>query len=145
MRVLLDTNVWISGLLFGGTPARILALAIAHQIELVSSQPLLDELAEVLSYPKLQPRLNQLQITANELLLTVQASVILCAASTLEPVPELRDPDDVVVLSAAVAANAIVIVSGDNDLLSLGSFAGILIMTASQFLEHYFPTLEPHP
>lgn len=142
MKVLLDTNIWVSGLLFGGTPTRILTLAIANQIQIFSSEALLEELEAVLRYAKFQPRLKQLTTTPEELLLTVRAWVTLCSEVILEPVPELRDPDDVLVLSSAVAAGAIVIVSGDNDLLSLKEFSGILIMTASQFLDCYFPDLE---
>jgi putative PIN family toxin of toxin-antitoxin system len=54
MRVTLDSNVWISALLFGGLPRQILHLASNGKIQICSSKVLLEELEEVLNYPKLQ-------------------------------------------------------------------------------------------
>ena len=71
MKVLLDTNIWISGLLWGGNPRKIIQLAVAEQIIIYSSNLLIDELQATLAYPKLQRRLEKLEITAEELLVEV--------------------------------------------------------------------------
>ncbi len=55
-------------------------------------------------------------------------------------VPELRDPDDAIVLATALAANAEAIVTGDGDLLVLNEFSGIPIVTPQDFLSRYFPS-----
>ena len=140
MRVILDSNVWISALLFGGLPRQILVLASNSKIQICSSETLLEELEEVLSYRKLQKRIARLGTTSDELLTTVRQLIQVCPIADIEPIPELRDPDDLIVLATAVAAQAIAIVSGDNDLLVLQSYSGILIMNVADFLSRYFPT-----
>lgn len=55
-------------------------------------------------------------------------------------VPQLRDQDDVIILAAALAANADFIVTGDQDLLTLNEFTGIPIVTPKDFLNRYFLT-----
>jgi hypothetical protein len=125
MRVILDTNVWISALLFQGIPRQLLILAEAGQIQIYTSEALLEELDDVLKYPKLQKRIQQLGIIVDDLISVVQRLVNLCPIVNIEPVQSLRDPDDWIVLATAVAAQAIVIVSGDRDLLVLENYAGI--------------------
>ncbi len=53
-------------------------------------------------------------------------------------VPELRDPKDAIVLAAALAGNVEVVVTGDQDLLVLGRFEGVEILTPADFLRRYF-------
>ncbi len=67
MRVVLDTNLWISGLLWRGLPWQLLQLAEQGLVEPCMTPAMAAELAEVLAYPKLAPRLQQLGITASEL------------------------------------------------------------------------------
>lgn len=138
MRVVLDSNVWVSGLLFRGLPRQILTLTELGQIQTYSSEPLLQELEEVLNYKKLQKRIRRLGTSADELIVTVRQMVKVCPVAEVERLLELRDQDDLVVLATAVAAQAIVIVSGDQDLLVLGNYAGILIVNVSDFLSQYF-------
>lgn len=66
MRVILDSNVWVSALLFRGLPRQLLILATPNQIEIFSASLLLDELEEVLQYPKLQKRIARIETTAAE-------------------------------------------------------------------------------
>jgi putative PIN family toxin of toxin-antitoxin system len=68
----------------------------------------------------------------------IQQLIQICPVAEIELVPELRDQDDLIVLATAVAAQAVVIVSGDNDLLVLGDYAGIQIMSVADFLSRYF-------
>ena len=140
MRVILDSNVWISALLFGGLPRQILALASNGKIQICSSEVLLEELEEVLSYQKLQKRIAQLGTTSEELLTTVRQLIQVYPIAEIEPVPGLRDQDDLIVLATAVAAQAVVIVSGDKDLLVLQNYSGVLIINVADFLSRYFPT-----
>jgi len=57
VRIVLDTNIWVSGLLWKGLPWRLLRLAEQKKVELCTAAPVLAELYEVLSYERLQPRL----------------------------------------------------------------------------------------
>ncbi|RRR76117.1 MAG: putative toxin-antitoxin system toxin component, PIN family [Candidatus Viridilinea halotolerans] len=138
MRVVLDTNIAISGLLWRGAPRRVINAAIDGQIELFSSVELLDELEEVLQRPKLAARLGQIGKTSAELVDEYGALVAIVAADPLVA-PVSTDPDDDAVLACALAARAEAIVSGDDDLLTLQVFQAIPILTASAFLMRLAP------
>ncbi len=129
-RFVLDTNTVLSALLWRGPPYSLLTHIAQHAgMQLFSSPALLDELADVLSRPSMTRRLGQIDRAAHEVLSDyVQAVVVL----EVEPLPQpvCRDPDDDAVLALALRAQADVIVSGDKDLLVLGSFEGIAIMQA---------------
>jgi putative PIN family toxin of toxin-antitoxin system len=132
MRVVLDTNTVISGLLWSGPSHDIIKAAIRDEIELYTTAVLIDELIDVLHRPNFQSRLQAANIAAITLIADYRS-----LNTIIQPVPILptaRDPDDDAVLACAVAANAEAIVSGDQDLLSLNSFQGISIYTAVSFL-----------
>lgn len=138
MRIVIDTNIWVSGLLWRGMPWKLLCLAEAGEVELCMAASMLVELAEVLSYERLQPRLEQLGLTPAELI-----AYTMGLASVFE-VPEgppivVADPDDDVFLRCAVVADAACAVSGDNHLLDLGAYAGIPILTIRDFLAKESP------
>lgn len=97
MKVLLDTNIWISGLLWGGNPRKIIQLAMAEQIFLYSSKLLIDELQVTLAYPKLQRQLKKLEITSEELLVEVYRLIQLSQPILLSNIPNLRDSKDKIV------------------------------------------------
>lgn len=137
MNVLLDTNVWISGLLWGGNPRKIIQQAEREQITIYLSLALFQELEETFKYPKLQVRLQALGMAVNQLLLGVRQITQFCQPIPLSEVPELRDPKDKIILEAALSVPVDVIVSGDGDLLALGEFQQIPIVTVSDFLERY--------
>jgi len=138
VRVVIDTNVWVSGLLWRGMPWKLLCLAEAGEVELCITPSMLVELAEVLSYERLQPRLQQLGLTPEELV-----AYALSLASVFE-VPEgdpivVADLDDDVFLRCAIVAGAAYVVSGDHHLLDLGGYAGIPILTIRDFFTKEFP------
>ncbi len=103
MNVLLDTNVWISGLLWGGNPRKIIQQAEREQITIYLSLPLFQEIEQTLNYPKLQVRLQALGIATNQLLLGVRQITQFCQPIPLSEVPELRDPKDKIILEAALS------------------------------------------
>lgn len=137
MKVLLDTNIWISSLLWGGNPRRVIQLAVNKNITLYSSESLIDELQTTLAYPKLQRRLEKLEITTEELLVEVARITQLSQPVAISNIFQLRDPKDKIVLETALSVPVEVIVSGDEDLLVLGEFQKIHILTTKQFLENY--------
>ena len=137
MKVLLDTNIWISGLLWGGKPRQIIQLAQQKQIFLYSSELLIKELQATLAYPKLQRRLVTLEISAEELLKEISRMIVIIQPVSLSSIPELRDSKDKIILEAAVSVPVDVIVSGDEDLLVLEKFQEIPIVTIKDFLDNY--------
>lgn len=129
IRAVLDTNTIVSGVGWGGPPGAVLDAALAGRFEMVTSPSLLDELRRVLSYPKLQAVIGDAdQLTE----LLALASVVI---NPTETVAVSRDPDDDRLIEAALAANADVIVTGDQDLLTLRSVDQTRILTPRRFLE----------
>ena len=127
---MLDTNVLISGLCFGGKPARVLEHALTGRIKLFTSTVLIDEFKSVMD-AKFPGRKVAILDTLYEL---SQVWELVPEAS----LPKLRhivaDPADDRVLECAVAARADIILSGDKHLLDLKSFGKISILTVSDFL-----------
>ncbi|MEB3288494.1 MAG: putative toxin-antitoxin system toxin component, PIN family [Leptolyngbya sp.] len=138
MRVVIDTNIWVSGLLWGGLPNQVLQQVRQGAVQAIITAPMLTELARTLAYPKLQPKIQHMQETPDGLLLAVQELTQSCIPVPLR-VPTLRDTNDLVVLEAAVGGNAGDIITGDRDLLVLGEFSGIPILSPKDFLQRYFP------
>jgi putative PIN family toxin of toxin-antitoxin system len=133
MRVVLDTNTVISGLLWPGNPRRILDLARSGEITLCVSQALLVELLDVLSRPKFVARLALIGATPVEVVDGYATLAEAVEVTMVEPLV-LADPDDDEVLACALAANASYVVSGDRHLLDVDSHEYIRIMSAAQFL-----------
>ena len=134
-RIVIDTNVVLSGLLWRGPPYDLLTYVSQNSsMQLFSSQVLLDELADVLTRPSPAKRLKLINKTAREVLADyVRAVTVLQPPPLAQPV--CRDSDDDEVLALALLAQAQAIVSGDNDLLVLQRFEGIVIITAAQALQ----------
>ena len=137
MRIVLDVNVWISGLLWGGVPGQIFALAEEQQIAIFVSEPILEDVKEILGRSKLQAKMQSLDVTVEDLLVTLGQLSELCPTTSVN-VPQLRDPDDAAIIAAALAANAEAIVTGDLDLLVLTEFNAVPILTPQAFLSRYF-------
>lgn len=134
MRLVLDTNTVLSGLLWGGTPGRLIDAAEAGQVELASSAALLAELQGVLSREKFARQLAKRGITVADVFDGYAAMVTLIVPAVISPTIT-RDPADDHVLATALAAQADLIVSGDAHLLDLKGFEGIEIVNAAVAVE----------
>jgi putative PIN family toxin of toxin-antitoxin system len=133
----LDTNVIVSGLLWLGPPHQIFALIESGQLTLCLTQEILTDLRDVLSRPKFRPFINRRQTSVDELMASVTASASLFEPAYLVLPSALRDRDDLAILSCAIAAQAIYIVTGDKDLLTLQNVEGIRVVMASEFLAEW--------
>jgi uncharacterized protein len=133
MRIVLDTNVWLSAILWGGVPGQILEQIERGALQVIGSEAILDELRRTLDRPKLQKRLTQLELEADAVLLAIRQVMIVVSPVSIE-VPNLRDPKDAIIVAAAVAGDANVIVTGDQDLLVLGEVEGISMLLPYDFL-----------
>jgi len=131
LRLVLDTNVVVAGLLWNGPPRRLLERAAeGDTVELFSSPMLLDELAHALRYEKFSTRIQAFGTTIDTLVTQYVALVSLVTPTTISRVV-VGDSDDDHVIAAAVAARATLIVTGDRKhLLPIGSHRGIGIVTA---------------
>lgn len=127
MKLVLDTNVLLAAVLADGLCRDLVGKRIrAH--ELLTSTTLLDELAEQLR--------NRFKTDPHEVpLFTAYRERATLVSALPLPKPVCRDPDDDQVLATAVAGQADVIVTGDQDLLVLGQHDGIRILSPRQFLQ----------
>ena len=119
MKVVLDTNVLLSGLMFpDGTPGRIVAAWLDARFEVAFSPHQLAEIGRVLEYPKIRRRLEwddqRIELFIKQLYL--RAEVVELGPIAVE-VP--RDPGDAPILATLEATKADVLVTGDGDLLAL--------------------------
>lgn len=129
IRAVLDTNVLVSALLFSGETGNIILSWKAGKFLPVFSYNTFDEFRRVLSYPKFS-------LTPREIDVIFQYEVLpYCEVVDIEDdiTGVCRDTDDHKFLSCAVASAADYIVSGDKDLLVLGNFRNIPIVTVSAF------------
>jgi uncharacterized protein len=136
MRVVLDTNVYISALMFGGLPGDLLDLAFLKAFETIASPALLDELDEKLRLKFDVPEEDASLIRAR----LMRVAHVVEPKETLHVIAE--DPDDDRVLECAVAGRANCIVSGDRHLLGLRSYRGIVILPVRRFLDLLEPQQE---
>ena len=132
MRVILDTNVVISGVFFGGVPSRILSAWSAGKFALVLSPEILEEYRRV--GHELGRQRPALSATFEPVLTLIAMNAILVDAPPLA-VPVSDDPDDDKFLAVAVASQTSLIVSGDGDLLRVTGWQGVHVLTPRQFLE----------
>lgn len=119
MRVVLDSNVFISGLMLPqSTPGKILSAWNNRQFDLVLSEPMLNEISRVLSYPKISRRTgwSDDKVFRYISLLRFEADIV-SVEGIVAVVP--GDPNDVPILATLLASKADCLVSGDEHLLCL--------------------------
>lgn len=134
MRVVLDTNTAISGMLWTGAPQQLLDEVHDGIVRAFTCLELLDEIKNVLNRPKLNHILSSRGVKPSQLLRYYQA---LC--TTVRPAPVgrivLADPDDDVVIACAIRAKASHIVTGDLPFQTMGRYKSIRIVSAAEMLE----------
>lgn len=133
VRVILDTNVVVSGLLWPGPPASILDAAVRRVFHLLTSEELLAELEDVLSRPHLEVRLRARGRTVSEVMSKQRLLGTIVTPAKIDAPLELRDRKDLPVLECAVGGHAQTIVTGDKDLIVLKEFQGVVIVTPRIF------------
>ena len=132
MRIVLDTNVFISGVFFAGPPSQILTAWREGVVTLVISPEILAEYQRVAE--ALMKRFPNINVDAILALLPIHADVVL--AKEL-PNPVSEDPDDDKFLACAVASQTGVVVSGDKHLLRVSGYRGIEVLKPRTFIERY--------
>ncbi|AMA10193.1 putative toxin-antitoxin system toxin component, PIN family [Picosynechococcus sp. PCC 73109] len=130
-RIVLDTNILISGLLFRSSRPQAVFDHIIQQEILLLSQEIYTEISQVLKRPKFDKYLSLEKRLAFLMLLLTKVEMI----AVTEKFFACRDPKDNKFLELAVSGNANCLVTGDQDLLVLNPFRNVPIITVDQFLE----------
>lgn len=133
MRLVLDTNTVISGLLWQGTPGRLIDAAQTKSITLYTSVALLTELRGVLAREKFAGQPQARALNVSEVFDGYAALAMIVAPAGIAPMVT-KDPADDAVLACALAAQADFIVSGDPHLRNLKTYHTIPIITATDAL-----------
>ena len=132
MKVVLDTNVVMSAIFFGGDPKRIVREAISKRLEIVATRAVLSEYREVAE------RLHEYypSIVYKRQLAMIESVLHIVRPATLKA-QVCRDPDDDAIIACALGAKAKLICSGYNDLLVKNGFRGLEIMKPRDFRIKY--------
>jgi len=134
MRVVLDNNVFISGIFWEGAPHQIIKLAEKNKLEIFTTTEILNELFGVLKREKFEPLFREGKTTLEEISERTLELVKIC-------IPKIKvniikeDPADNKFLACAITCQASFIVSGDKHLLKLKEFQGIPIVSPREFLK----------
>ncbi len=131
MKIVIDTNVLISGVFFGGFPRKILSSIVDRMFTACATVEIIDEYKEIV-----QEMIDRKHGHMNTDIL----APLIRTLEIIEPVSDVkisRDPDDDKFINCAKDAHALYIVSGDKDLLVLRQFENIQIITAKEFCEKY--------
>lgn len=135
VRLVLDTNVVASGLLWdSGPPARLIDAARANEIELATSAPLIAELHRILGRAKFARQIAIAALSVDQLALGYASLATIVTPAEIGTV-DIADPDDRLVLACALAAQPEAIVSGDPHLLNLKHYHRIPVLDPARALQ----------
>ena len=135
MKVVIDTNVAISGLLWPGPPNQILKWARQHLLDILACEETAGGLARVIRYKRFIKRLSMLGISASEVIAYYMNLVSFVPSPRHIPHQIKEDPFDNIFLALASEFEGLLIVSGDNHLLSLKEYDQIQIVTPGEACE----------
>ena len=132
MRIVLDTNVFVSGVFFSGPPYQILKAWRDGQIELAISKEILDEYRRV--GEALAHKFPDIHLEPILKLVFRKAKIF---RPRRLPVPVCEDPDDDKFLACALAGNSKIVISGDKHLLKESGFRNIRVLKPRDFVDTY--------
>jgi putative PIN family toxin of toxin-antitoxin system len=130
LKVVLDTNVLVSAVVYGGNPRKVLQAAISGAVDLSVSETIIKELQQVLQRPRFGLSVQFIQNTIAEL-----TSIAEWVVPTKHHQLVDEDPSDNFVLDCAVAAEADYLVTGDDHLIRLKACGSVRIVNSQQFVE----------
>ena len=132
MKIILDTNVFISGIFFSGPPSQILKAWQNSRLQIVLSQEILNEYQRVAE--SLVGKFPIIDILPIIELMTIHGQLI--DAEGFD-VSVCDDPDDNKFMECAIASNSKIIISGDKHLLKVSGYQGIKVLKPREFVDSY--------
>jgi putative PIN family toxin of toxin-antitoxin system len=134
IRAVIDTNIIVSALFWGGLPGKVFVAARDELFIALLTEQLITELATVIGRDKFAEQLSKRNLTVETIIGQYRSAAVLVEPAEI-PTGIVRDPKDHAVLACAVGGKADLIVSGDNDLLALAAYENIPILNVDQFLK----------
>jgi uncharacterized protein len=131
--VVIDTNVLVSALLFGGVPGKLIPLWKEKVVQPKASKEIIDEYIRVLAYPKFELSEEEINFLLHYEILPYFEILRVKEGPTLV----VKDPSDDKFIRCAQAARARIIISGDQHLLKLSPYRQIQILSPFDFLAQY--------
>ena len=135
MRIVIDTNVVISGTFFKGNPRRIVEATVENRFNVFATPEIIQEYNDIINEFIIRKQGN----LDNNILNQFIASLNIINQKSFMQI--CRDSDDDKFINCAIDSKSLYIVSGDNDLLVLGKYNNIDIITATQFCKTYLDGL----
>jgi len=132
-KVVLDVNVWVPVLLWGGNPAKIIKAAEEGKVATVASEEIVGKISQVLNYPKLRKVYQAAGLCLKDLIEAV-LKVVKFVKVTEKVNVVVEHPADDKFIECALAAGADYIVSGDKHMLKIGGYKKTPILSVSEFL-----------
>ncbi|MCE9586805.1 MAG: putative toxin-antitoxin system toxin component, PIN family [Verrucomicrobia bacterium] len=132
MKVILDTNVLVSGIFFSGVPYDILTAWRDGKVNLIVSPEILEEYRRV--GEEMENKFPGVEVAPFLELLAIEATMV-AAKPLIEAV--CTDPDDDKFLACAIASKAKLICSGDKALLKTTGYRGIEVLTPRSFADRF--------
>ena len=132
MRIVLDTNVFISGIFFSGAPSQILKKWGNQNFQIVLSQDILDEYQRVAQ--ELSSKYPSVDILPIIEMVTIYGQFV---DTQVIDITVCEDPDDNKFIECAIVSNCKIIVSGDKHLLKLAGYKGIAVLNPRDFVEKH--------
>ena len=134
LNVVLDTNVWVSAMIWGGLPAEIIKAAENHQISITISEEIVEEINHTLQYHLLREIYEMTGLNREQLMaLVLQIGKLAQVTSKLKIVK--ADPSDDKFIECASASGAEFIVSGDKHLLEVKKYEKTRILSVGEFMK----------
>jgi uncharacterized protein len=134
MKIVLDTNILVSGTFWGGNSSRIIDLIDSGKIELVLSEEIIKEYNSVINREEILDKIKN-----KDLILNKSIQKIIKDSNIVNPTQQLdlikEDPDDNKILECALYGNVDYIISNDGHLLKIKEFNEFKIITPEEFLE----------
>ena len=131
IQVVIDTNVVVSAILFGGTPGKLIPLWKTGEIKPYTSKKILDEYMRVFAYPRFNLSEKEIEYLIYQEILPFFHVIQVKSG----PLIIKKDPSDDHFICCAESSGSKVIISGDQHLLSLKNYGKIKIISPSEFLK----------
>lgn len=129
-KVVFDSNIFISSIVYGGKPRQIFQSAIEGKVELYVSREILEEVEEVLQRPKFKYHFQMVDLVITEI---HNIAKIVIPKKKINYIKD--DPQDNIIIECAVEAKSDYIVTGDEHLLGLKAYKNIQILNPAEFLQ----------